>query len=476
MTATATPQTGRRRRPTMAIGAFTSLLICMVLWGPPRLRLVDRAANVALENPLDLDAAAIFQLAVLGAGCIATIGCLVRLSDRAAGSLKSLLRGPLGWYAALSGFALLSAVYSVQPPYTAYFATKLIVVWALPALTVARKGLPTAEAILRYVRVVFTCQALLVLSLAAILPDVVGQTISGAGYRLTGGTFDDFGYSATIGLIFAAAGFTVPQRRWRRALLLTLVSLLLVHLVMARTRIMLIGAAAACIVTLATRRPRRAAALAAALAIGGAALTLTPDSISGGLQDYARRGQTDSEIGSGSGRVQAFQFLLDVWKENPIAGSGYAAGTRVNLLRFMTEYGLGIGAGHDVVSTSLAELGALGLLIVSALYVSVALRVLSIIRASISTGTNPSPATAAAAGIATLTLIHGIASGGLMHASGPFAISLIALSVNGCRRSTANVNAISAVQGDTPSTGNPRTPTKPAARPQGQLVGQRFQD
>ena len=61
-----------------------------------------------------------------------------------------------------------------------------------------------------------------------------------------------------------------------------------------------------------------------------------------------------------TGRTVAFSYLLEYWKESPLWGFGYAAGTRFNLMPFVWYRGLGIGTAHDAVSKVLVDLGLLG--------------------------------------------------------------------------------------------------------------------
>jgi hypothetical protein len=93
-------------------------------------------------------------------------------------------------------------------------------------------------------------------------------------------------------------------------------------------------------------------------------VTLLPSVSSGIVGATTREGEGLTNL---SGRTVAFSYLFDKWQESPLIGYGFGAGARNLLIAFVEQSGLNIGAGHDALSTVLADLGlfGLGLLVVT---------------------------------------------------------------------------------------------------------------
>jgi O-antigen ligase len=185
-------------------------------------------------------------------------------------------------------------------------------------------------------------------------------------------------------------------------------------------------------------------------------LLLATSGITDELTSYFLRGQSEREIASGSGRIQAFTFLLEVWHENPIFGLGYAAGSRLNLVTFMASSGLGIGAGHDVVSRTLADLGLAGLVAVVMLYASVARRAVQALYSSWDPAQRRNVCIASA--IVVLALTGALTSSGIMDPDAKLATAVVVLlklqgerarrssKIAHCRRSTQLIAQIGELQ------------------------------
>jgi hypothetical protein len=409
------------------VGGLCLLALALLMWGPQRLRLDTRDPSIALDNSFDLDWQGAMQIVVVGAGATLLAYGLVSASRGNSRQWIKISGWPVRWYCALSVLALCSSGWSVRAGYTAFFSIKLLVCWALPWILLSSFGLRSIEHVLRCVKVVSVCQVIGLLVCAIVARDSVGSDIKNVGYRLTGlPLVIDFGNSAALWLIFLVAEALDPTRRGRRSIQLLSLALIVCNLYLARTRSLWIGIAVALLcVLLVYRRQRRVVLGVVFAALMSGLLLLTASGISDHLIGYFLRGQSDNEFASGSGRVQAFDFLLDVWRQNPIFGGGYAAGSRLNLVTFMQTTGLGIGAGHDVISRTLVDLGAVGLIVVVMLYASTASCVALVLRSYWELAQRRQ--VAIASGIVVLALTSALTSSGLMDADAKLATAVLVL-------------------------------------------------
>jgi O-antigen ligase len=94
-------------------------------------------------------------------------------------------------------------------------------------------------------------------------------------------------------------------------------------------------------------------------------MTLVVTQLTAPIITFGLRGQDVNSLLTLSGRTNAFAFLLEQWKQSPLLGIGYGAGSRFLLMRFVAESGLGIGAAHDALSKVLVELGLVGTVLVT---------------------------------------------------------------------------------------------------------------
>lgn len=430
------PKTGALRRGK-ALSAFSVLILLMLIWGPPRLRLEGRDATAALDSSTNQDAAAQFQIAIVLAATILAASIFLVLKKSGLAKASELLTGPLRWYALLSLSAVFSAIYSVNAIYTAYFSLKLFVAWALPVLLIAHHGENGLRLAMSSVRWVFFSQMLAILFLWVVAPDVVGFDIPGVGYRLTGGTLVDFGTSGAISLVFVVGFLSAESSKGRRAVLLAMGAPCLLYLYAARSRGTILSTLTAIVITLLLSLRRRVMSVGAVLVaafgvvvVAVLGLALSSDQVVRGATKYLMRGQSEQELLSGSGRTLAFSFLIDVWKERPYFGHGYAAGTREALLAFMAQTGLKIGSGHDVLSRTLTDLGLVGALLIALVYIS-SLRLVrrAFLKRQQSQSSEQRRNVAVAAGLVMIALMQGDASAGISDATAYFAIAITLLTI-----------------------------------------------
>jgi hypothetical protein len=344
--------------------ALLLLVGALAIWGPPAIRPVtaDRPLSAALEGPAALDPAALFQVASwLLAGTVAAIWVVRHLARRTL-ALDSLLSDrPVRWYLLFGVLAVASAVYSVDPAYTLYFAARIGVGMLVLALIAWHGGPEGATRPLKLAFAVFGLQAVAISVLWTIDPTLVTE-LDGPTHRmrLTGGVLPDYGASALVVglylLTLALFGDSVRQRiagaigygaSWvlvvASATRSTMATALLFGMIMAmahprlRNKLWLLG-------------------LMVVVALGG----LVPAVGASVVGVLTRHGEGLADL---SGRTTAFTYLLSQWRLSPVIGHGFAAGTRAALIPFVEETGLGIGAGHDTVSTVLVDLGVVGALI-----------------------------------------------------------------------------------------------------------------
>jgi oligosaccharide repeat unit polymerase len=349
-----------------------------------------------------------------------------RLSTSGATRVRTILKSPLGWYALFSASAVLSTLYSVNPPYTAYFSLKLLSAWALPAIIVGFYGTEGVRVSLSCVRGVFYVQTLAILLLAVFAPKFVGIDIPGVGYRLVG--FDDYGLSGAISIVFVAAQFCSRSERYRRMRLVMWALPPALYVYFSRSRDTIIAVVVALIVLFYISIPKRIVLLlgiACLICLMFLSTTEVVDVATG----YMLRGQSDKDLLTGSGRTIAFMYLLDIWKQRPYFGHGYGAGTRQALLAFMSEYGLGIGSGHDIASRTLTDLGLCGALIMAALCFG-SLRLVFQAGSRRMLETDPARRDVAVAGaLIVVAIIQGFASAGISDPVPYFSIAVMLLAV-----------------------------------------------
>ncbi|MGH8904976.1 MAG: O-antigen ligase family protein [Egibacteraceae bacterium] len=353
----------RRRRLPPVDNALVLLAGALIIWGPPAIRraTADRPLSAALDSPLSLDPAALLQVASWLLAAVLAGFWLVRHLGRGTLPLDSLLsERPVRWYLLFGLMAVASAAYSASPLYTLYFALRIFVGMAVLALIAWHGGPDGARRLLSLAFLVFGLQTVAISVLFLIDPTLVGGIDGGVRFRLTGGVLSDYGASALIvGLYFLTLLLFGSTRRQRIVGTAGYIASWGLIVASATRSTMASGLLFLVIMALAHPRLRNKVALLGLIAVV-ALLGLVPafgQSVFGVL---TRQGEGLEDL---SGRTVAFTYLLDQWQSSPVVGYGFGAGTRAALIPFVEQTGLGIGAGHDMLSTVLVDLGAVGALI-----------------------------------------------------------------------------------------------------------------
>jgi len=337
------------------------IVLALLIWGPPRLRVDPRPLEVSLTDPLNIDFVALLQVVVWLLGGVIVLFCLLSRGTRRPPLPRAMRSGPLTVYLIYCCYALLSVGYSLNPPYTLFFAAKLLIaLFACSLLLNAYEPLESMRKLLGVFYAVNVVQWLAIVVCYYTNPALVGKQIPGVGYRLNAVLFGDFGVSAVVSGLFFLSRVTQPLGLLQRLFfaLLYVSSLYFVYLSRTRSSIACAVVFFFLFVGLDRRRWIKAAMFLGCVAVAVFALA-------GEFEDdvfaYLMRGQRMQAILSLTGRTTAFGYLASIWEESPIWGHGYAAGSRGFLLSFVYEYRLGIGAAHDALSKVLVDLGIAGL-------------------------------------------------------------------------------------------------------------------
>jgi hypothetical protein len=354
----------RRRRLPPVRNALVLLAGALIIWGPPAIRrpTADRPLSAALDTPLALDAAGWLQVASWTFAAILAGFWLIRHLARDTLLLDSLLsERPVRWYLLFGLMAVASTVYSIAPLYTFYFAIQIFVGMVVLALLVWHGGPHGVRRPLNLAFIVFGLQAIAISMLYMIDPALVTETNGGILHRLTGGVLADYGASAlVVGLYFLTLLLFGNSRRQRIVGVVGYAYSWILIIASATRSTMASGLLFFGIMAMAHPRLRNKIALLGLIVVVALAglVPTTGRSVMGVL---TRQGEG---LADASGRTVAFAYLFDQWRSSPVVGYGFAAGTRAKLIPFVEQTGLGIGAGHDMVSTVLVDLGAVGALIV----------------------------------------------------------------------------------------------------------------
>jgi O-Antigen ligase len=353
----------RRRLPSMS-NALVLLAGALIIWGPPAIRrpTAERPLSAALDTPLALDAAGMLQVASWAFAAIVAGLWLVRHLARDTLFLDSLLsERPVRWYLLFGLMAVASTLYSIAPLYTFYFAIQIFVGMFVLALLVWHGGPDGVRRPLNLAFVVFGLQAVAITVLFVIDPALVVETNDGILERLTGGVLADYGASALVVGLYFLTLLLFGGSRGQRIVGVVGYGCSWILIVASATRsTMATGLLFFGIMAMAHPRLRNKLALVGLIVVVALAglVPTTGRSVVGVL---TRQGEG---LADASGRTIAFAYLFEQWQSSPVVGYGFAAGTRAKLIPFVEQTGLGIGAGHDMISTVLVDLGAVGALIV----------------------------------------------------------------------------------------------------------------
>ncbi len=350
------------------------LLLVLVLLGPPTLR-EGREAGTAFESPLaNLDWTYVLHLGVWGFVGLYGIWRFLQTPGLLGRLFALLQRSPSRWYLVFAFASLLSTVWSIFPLYTAFFSYKI---WAtlFLVLSLAReaeiRGLSPSKFLLESVGLAYGIGFGLLTMLFFLDPQLVTRPTPGIiGFRLTGGFLADYGAYALITFAFLGVRYLFRRRRTPVSDIGTLGTLLwaLAALILAQTRSTLMSFVLVCLILVffGTKGLRRAALVIGLITSGLVSASLAGDFILA----YLLRGQDVEGLVTLSERTLIFSFLMDYWRESPVLGLGFQAGSRYVAAQFLEQTGLNMGSAHDVVSKVLVDLGLIGALLLFCAYIS----------------------------------------------------------------------------------------------------------
>jgi hypothetical protein len=348
-----------------------SLLVVggLIVSGPPRLR--TRDLNTALESPLSLDPAAMVQV-VTWLGGTALVGYLLyaHLLRRSDLFLAVRRNPPIAWYLGYGILAFASAGWSPAPPYTLFAASKLLTGLLVFTLIVYYERNATLDRALKLLLWVYAAKLAALALLFVVSPDLVYQEkyqgLELAARRVTGGAvLEDYGTSPLFaGLLMLSVA--IFGSNWvRRTLALAGYAFAWIFLLLAQSRTGAMMGLIFLAIMVSWKKASRAVAVLAGAAIAGLGLSILWPQVALMLKLATRSGEGLDTL---SGRTTAFDYLMNWWRQSPIIGNGYGAGTRSALVEFVKITGLGIGAGHDVLSTVLVDLGLVGLVVLAVVF------------------------------------------------------------------------------------------------------------
>jgi hypothetical protein len=350
----------RTRRSADRLAAAERLLVVfvfLILSGPPRVR--TRGLEDALTSPLTtLDPTGVLHLiAWAGTGMLVGYIALQRQSQFRA-MLRALMKSPgTRWYLLFGLLGIASAVYSPSTLYTLFFAGKIVL--AIVAIVLVCESGPSAryDRALGLLFAMNGVRAITLVVLYAVDPGTVGEGEGlFRGYRLYGGFLGDYGESALLAGLWLLATAIFGKTKMVRTLATVGYCASWVLLLASQTRSAIAAGVICFVILVSQRRSSRGRATLAVLSVVALGLLLwRPAQVV--LNSATRSGDGIKDL---TGRTDAFDYLMEWWAQSPIYGYGYGAGTRAALVNFVQDYGLGIGAGHDVLSTVLVDLGLVG--------------------------------------------------------------------------------------------------------------------
>jgi hypothetical protein len=278
---------------------------------------------------------------------------------------KVVWNSSLKWYFLYGALAMASAVYSVRPLYTIFFAAKILIALLIAAFLTDRTDLSAPmPLVMRLFFVVSIGECLLNLTFLAIDRALVGSEVPLIGYRLAGGMLEDYGTPAAMSGLYFLSSAVFTSDRVIRFVHGALYLVTWVFLGLGRTRSSIIGGMVVMVLILVLCRKPSTRVLTF-IVIGLVCMTLVVTQLTDPIITFGLRGQNVNSLLTLSGRTNAFAFLLEQWKQSPLLGIGYGAGSRFLLMRFVAQSGLGIGAAHDALSKVLVELGLVGTVLIT---------------------------------------------------------------------------------------------------------------
>jgi O-antigen ligase len=299
---------------------------------------------------------------------------------------SKLLNTPLGISVLLYWFWTLVSMFISTTPFYTVGSSFALIAWILfGATAAARCGAKELHLALLAGTSVF----LVVSWIAYVLAPEIATTTFISGERMvtrfTGlaGSPNGAGQIAALHLVvFASLYASGLHRSCRRFLIVTMAGVAVLAigaLVLSQSR----GSALALVATalaLAAQRTRSIPLMVAGFALAAFSMLALP-----GLIDWltnilagASRGGALNEILTLTGRTHVWSFVADKAMESPIFGYGYGAGKEIIAQGYRNVWGGGIGgSAHNAFLQTLLDLGIIGVVAFSAIFVIAALRFLA---------------------------------------------------------------------------------------------------
>lgn len=337
------------------------LMLALIIWGPPSIRFTKRSLGSTLQDPTNLDLTIFIQLLIwFAAGLLVAIFFFRQILLQKSLLPQLIKRNPTIWYFIYGIIALFSTLYSVLPPYTFFFSIKIVIAILLVGYWVlaSENQILSIQQLLKIFYTVFILQGLAIILIYFINPKFVGGYIGRFGYRLTGGSFSDYGNSMVIaGLFFLTLIFYGKKKYRLRGLFGYIFAWYFLLLSQTRSTIFA-GILIFLLFIFFNQDLNKKLKWIWSLSIF--ALVIFWIGYFDPIIDFITRGKIAFD--TLSGRTIAFSYLFERWREAPFLGYGFAAGTRVHLFDFVKVSGLGMGDAHDSLSKVLIDLGIVGLI------------------------------------------------------------------------------------------------------------------
>jgi len=298
------------------------------------------------------------------AGLVAIVAFVLvtRLVSGQTNWLQLLLADPVVWFAGFGIIGVISTVWSVQPFWTLYKSAEYLADVALLASILASvnsvdeyKTLFDLTWVLNGILMISTWfQVLLWPSQTTASIGLLGIQIHSAIPLISGNGTGQLG--ATLGVV-SLARILVRRRIERTYLFVFAVSMATLVFAQSRSPILAFLASALILLVL-TRRLGVMGFLAIALL-----LLLTTTNLGDILWTYFRRGQTDLQFATLTGRIDLWKVGWGLFTDRPLVGFGAYAGTRfiVPVVKPEHVYSGGVISGADnVLIETLLGVGVLG--------------------------------------------------------------------------------------------------------------------
>lgn len=350
------------------IALVERLLLFLVLLGPPALR-EGRSASDAFTSPLaNLDTTYLLHLGVwITAGVYVFL--VIIANPRYLGHFITLFRlQPSRWYMFFLFLALLSSIWSVIPLYTLFFVYKILVTILLTLILVIKSTQYQQSPIKSLIQIIgnaYLFGMTLLTFLFLVDPSLVSRPSNGIiNVRLTGGFLGDYGSYALLAFSYITTQKLLSNKIavWSRAIYFVLSLWCIILLVFAQTRSTWFAfCVVLCFLIIFGLQGLRKRIY---IMINVLAISITILSLREVVIQYFVRGQSPESLLSLSARTIMFAYNMEIWKESPIIGFGYHAGSRNAAVQFIQSTGINLGAAHDIISKTLLDLGLLGGIII----------------------------------------------------------------------------------------------------------------